>query len=109
MQIFVTDKFNGKTITLQVESGTTICEVMRKIQEKDGTYPFSIRLIYAGKQLEYCVSPPVCTACNPIPPCTGRCRTLDDYNVQDQNVIERIPRLRGGGLDLGVRSLVVSA
>ena len=107
MQIFV-KKLNDKTFTLDVESGTTICEVFRKIQEKDGTPFCTIRLLYAGKQLESCDSTPHCTACNPTPPCTGGCRTLCDYGIQKESTLNQVLRLRGGPT-LCHQSLVVSA
>jgi ubiquitin len=99
MQIFV-KTLTGKTLTLEVESRTTICEVKLMIQDKEGTPPDQIRLIFAGKQLESCI---------PTPPCTGSCRTLADYNIQKENTISWVLRLRGGPpVTFSTQSYIVS-
>jgi hypothetical protein len=86
MQIFIRT-ISGKTLTLYVEDGTTICEVKQMIQDKEGIPPDQIRLIYAGKQLESCI---------PTPPCTGGCRTLGDYNIPKESNLSLVLRLRAG-------------
>lgn len=52
MQIFVRN-FQGKTITLNVESHETICSVKRMFKEKEGIHiGLHLGLEYAGKLLE---------------------------------------------------------
>lgn len=69
------------TVFLDAEPSDSIENVKTMVQDATGAPPDLQRLFFAGRQLE-----------------DGR--TLCDYNVGRDCVLEAIPRLRGGGPDM---------
>ncbi|KAH7823677.1 putative Ubiquitin family protein [Monocercomonoides exilis] len=71
-------KLSGKTLRIDVNSEMTIEELKERIYEYDNTFSSKYRMIFAGKQLE-----------------NGR--TLKDYGIYREAIINLVLRLRGGG------------
>ncbi|CAN6362742.1 unnamed protein product [Urochloa humidicola] len=76
MQIYV-KMIKPETITLFVDSATTVDKVKAMIQKREGIPPEEQRLICSGRQIE-----------------DGH--TLADYNVQNEAVLHLALRLLGG-------------
>jgi len=76
MQIFV-QKLCGRMITLEVEGCDSVYDCKCKIQDKEGIHPEQQRLIYGGMELE-------------------DQRTLPDYNISKETVLQLVLRLGCG-------------
>lgn len=73
-QIFV-KSINGKSRTLEVNAESTIGDVKRILQEKEGVNPDEQRLIFGGKNLE-------------------DTRKLSDYNIQSESTLHLVLRVK---------------
>jgi hypothetical protein len=82
-----------KELTLNVESGTHICELKEMINEerlkKTGTSK-RVNLIFGGKDLKCCSAgtPDGEGHSNPPVPCNKTCPTLQHYSIQSASVLQ---------------------
>lgn len=76
MQIFI-KTLTGKNMVTQVEPSDTIASLKAKIQDREGIPVDQQRLIFGGKQLD-------------------DTKTIQDYNIQSDNSVHLVLRLRGG-------------
>jgi hypothetical protein len=76
-QVFV-KTLNGRTITVWVGPLSTVKELKIKVKEKDGLGEDDQRLLFGGKELR-----------DPNTP-------LREYNIQKENTIQLVGRLKGG-------------
>lgn len=85
MQIFVRC-ITGKTVVLWVKSPDTLTSVKQRIHERTNVPSQGQLLFWSGKQLE-------------------DERTLADYNIQDEATLQQVCRLRGGAMQIYIKSL----
>ncbi|VDO15419.1 unnamed protein product [Rodentolepis nana] len=85
MQIFV-KTIADKTITLEVGDNDFIENLKKKIEDKEGFPIEEQRLIYGGRQLE------------------DDC-TFSNYSIQKDSTFHLLLRLRGGGMQIFVKTL----
>ena len=85
MQIFV-KTLTGKSIAMTVNPTDSIETVKEQLRQREGIPADQQRLIFARKQME------------------GD-RTLADYNIQPSSTIHLVLRLRGGGMQIFVKTL----
>ena len=78
MQIFIKN-FDGKTLTIDVESNTTVIELKKKISLLTGVPVKIMRLIFGSKQL-------------------SNFRKLCDYNIKSESNLHVLFRLLSGGM-----------
>ncbi len=84
-QIFI-KTLQGTTLTLDVADNESIGSIKNRIHEKQGIPQDQQRLVFNGKQLEDNM-------------------TIQDYNIQADANIHLVLRLRGGGMQIFVKTL----
>jgi cell division protein FtsB len=87
-QVTVNGLMNRK-FTLDVESGTHICELKDMISKKSGQSQRSQVLVFGGKRLTCCSdgTPSGEGHSNPPAPCNKTCPTLQHYSIQSASVL----------------------
>lgn len=92
----------GKTITLRVQSSTTIAQTLLQIESLEGIPPHQQRLIFEGRQLcagknSDWTGPCVCLRNSWASPHGCAYSTLADYNIGDESTLHLVLRLRAIG------------
>ena len=85
MQFFIRT-LSGRSMAIQANPTDSVASIKAKISAKEGIRPEEQRLVYSGKQLE-------------------DDRTLSDYSVQAGSNIHLVLRLRGGSMQIFVKTL----
>lgn len=79
MKIYV-KSLKGETLTVELDSSDLVETLKIDVSAKTGIAVDSIRLIFAGKQID-----------------DGR--KLSDYNIQKESTLHMVTRLQGGAVD----------
>lgn len=86
-QIFV-KTLTGKTITLEITPETTIEEIKKKIEDREGVPAEEQRLIFAERQLQ-------------------NCHLVADYDIKKDSTLHLVMNLCGGVIEPSLRVLAM--